>query len=60
MYCCLISYLVWQGLPLLGAVVGLHLGGFVLGYTVPLLLGYKRSVASTVASEMRITATFRA
>eukprot|EP00960_Hanusia_phi_P034479 751097-Hanusia_phi.AAC.2 len=27
------------GLPLLGAVIGLHLGGFLLGYFVPRLLG---------------------
>ncbi|KAJ1465093.1 SRG1 protein-like protein [Baffinella frigidus] len=39
------------GLPLLGAVLGLHLGGFVLGYTVPKLLGEPEEVSRTVSIE---------
>ena len=45
------SSLIAAGPALLGAVVSLHLGGFVLGYTVPRLLGYPTTVSRTVAIE---------
>jgi BASS family bile acid:Na+ symporter len=38
--------LVAAGPSLLAAVVSLHLGGFVLGYTVPKLLGYPAPVSA--------------
>jgi len=43
--------LVAAGPALVGAVVCLHLGGFVLGYTVPKILGYETAVSRTVAIE---------
>eukprot|EP00293_Proteomonas_sulcata_P010009 CAMPEP_0184308754 /NCGR_PEP_ID=MMETSP1049-20130417/17120_1 /TAXON_ID=77928 /ORGANISM="Proteomonas sulcata, Strain CCMP704" /LENGTH=183 /DNA_ID=CAMNT_0026621499 /DNA_START=29 /DNA_END=580 /DNA_ORIENTATION=+ len=42
---------VAAGLPLLGAVLGVHLGGFLLGYTVPRLLGNNEAVCRTVSIE---------
>ncbi|EKX45194.1 hypothetical protein GUITHDRAFT_108836 [Guillardia theta CCMP2712] len=45
------SSFIAAGLPLLGAVIGLHLGGFLLGYFVPRILGYPEPISRTVSIE---------
>ena len=39
------------GLPLLGAIVSLHVFGFFFGFLIARLLGFNRQVAKTVSIE---------